>query len=145
MKIAKALKQKNVLVGEFTKLKSQLQENNVRTDGKKFDYDNKDILTKALAKMDELISLKASIASANASVYGDIFRMAELKSFVQHLKSIPVKEGVEKQASYGGAILETTYFSAITRLELDELILKYEAEIQTIQDRLDTFNFTTVV
>ena len=145
MKIAKALKQKNVLVGELTKLKTQLQSNNVRTDGKKFDYDNKDILAKTLAKMDELIALKANIAATNAPVYNDIFRMAELKSFTQHLKSIPVQEGVEKQASYGGAILEITYFSAINRTELDELILKYEAEIQTIQDRLDTFNFTTEI
>lgn len=145
MKIAKALKQKNVLVGEFTKLKAQLLENNVRTDGKRFNYDNNEILSKTIAKMDELISLKAQIAAANATVYGDIFRMAELKSLVQHLKTIPVKEGVEKQAAYGGSILETTYFSALNRTEIDELILKYEVEIQTIQDRLDGFNFTTQI
>lgn len=145
MKIAKALKTKNVLVGELTKLQGLLSTQNVRTEGQKFEYDNKDVLTQTVAKMNQLIELKAKIAATNAPVYGLIFRMAELKSFVEHLKVIPVREGTERTAPYGGAVLETIYRSALGRVQLDTMVSEIEKEIQDIQDKLDSFNFTTEV
>ena len=145
MKIAKALKQKNVLVGELSKLKTRLSENNVRTDKNKFQYKNEKVLKDTVAKMEELIGVKTAIAVANGSVYEDIFRMAELKSLVQHLKSVPVQEGEVKQPSYNSTPIVTKYVSALGRVKLDALIAGYEEEIQDIQERLDAFNFTTEI
>jgi hypothetical protein len=145
MKIAKALKTKNTIVKDLQKLKGLLLTQNVRNQGQEFEYDNKKVLADTLAKVNELIAIKASVAAANAPVYADIFRMAELKSLVEHLKTIPVREGTEKSAAYGGAVVETTWRSTLGRVAIDELVSGIEKEIQTIQDKLDTYNFTTEV
>src|SRR6058998_3283244 len=94
MKIAKALKLKNQLAGEVAQLKELLAKQNVRSTKQKFDYDNREVLTRLRAKIDELIKVKAAIAVANAEAYEKIFRMAELKGLANTLASVDTKAGV---------------------------------------------------
>ena len=79
MKIAKALKMKNQLAGEVAQLKDLLAKQNSRSTKQKFDYDNREVLTRLRAKVDELVKVKAAVAAANAEIYDRIFRLAELR------------------------------------------------------------------
>ena len=88
MKIAKALKLKNQLAGDIAQLKELLAKQNSRSIKQKFDYDNREVLTRLRAKLDELIKVKAAVAAANAEIYDKIFRLAELKGLVATLTSL---------------------------------------------------------
>ena len=50
MKIAKALKLKNQLAGDIAQLKELLAKQNSRSTRQKFDYDNREVLTRLRAK-----------------------------------------------------------------------------------------------
>ena len=94
MKIAKALKLKNQLAGEVAQLKELLTKQNSRSSKQKFDYDNREVLTRLRAKLAELVKVKAAVAAANAEIYDKIFRLAELKGLVTTLNGLDTKAGV---------------------------------------------------
>ena len=94
MKLAKALKLKNQLAGEVAQLKELLAKQNVRSSKQKFDYDNREVLARLRAKLDELVRVKAGLAVANAEIYAKIFRLAELKGLVAKLTALETKSGV---------------------------------------------------
>lgn len=146
MKLAKALKQKNLLVGEIAQLKEQLAAQNSRPARQPFDYDTRAVLAQLRAKTDELVALKARIAVANVEVYAQIFRLAELKGLVATLRALPAKEGVfNESAGFSQNAPEVTYVAQIKRAEADALAEQFQAEIQSLQDTLDEFNFTRAV
>src|SRR5206468_10801515 len=94
MKLAKALKLKTQLAGEVAQLKELLAKQNVRSSKQKFDYDNREVLARLRAKLDELVRVKAALAVANAEIYAKIFRLAELKGLVATLTALETKSGV---------------------------------------------------
>ena len=141
MKLAKALKLKNQLAGELTQLKELLANQNVRTSKQKFDYDNHELLARLRAKMSELVKVKAAIGAANAEIYDKIFRLAELKGLVTSLKGLDTKTGLFYEHAYQGPY-EVEYVAQISKVELDKIIAELNAEIQSLQDELDEFNFS---
>ena len=146
MKIAKALKLKNQLAGEVAQLKDLLAKQNSRSTRQKFDYDNREVLTRLRAKLAELVKVKAAIAAANAEIYDKIFRLAELKGFVAALAALDTKAGVFHEGrGFGEAAYETEYIAQLGKVDVDNLVAELSAEIQTIQDTLDEFNFTRSV
>ena len=94
MKIAKALKLKNQLAGDLAQLKELLSKQNSRSTKQKFDYDNREVLTRLRAKLAELVKVKAALAAANAEIYDKIFLLAELKGLVATLTALDTKAGV---------------------------------------------------
>jgi hypothetical protein len=143
MKIASALKLKNQLAGEAAHLKELLTKQNSRSTKQKFDYNNHEILTQLRAKLDVLVKVKAAIAAANSEVYGKIFRLAELKGLVTTLNNLDTKCGIfHETAGYGEIAHEVDYAVQINKVEVDKLVAEAKAEIQTLQEDLDTFNFT---
>lgn len=143
IKIAKALKLKNRLAGEVAELKLILASQNVRPTRQKFDYDNQEVLARLRAKVDELVRVKAAIASANAAIYDRIFRLAELKGLVATLSALETKNGVFlESAGYASAAAEVEYIAQIGKVEADRLVSALKEEIQSLQDSLDEFNFT---
>jgi len=148
MTLAKALKRKNILVGEISKLKERLAAQNVRSGKQTPDYKNQDVLTELLGKVEELVNLKAAIAKANAEVYPKIFRKAELEGLIKTVKGLDTKDGVIQETR--GAFLadsghEVEYHAQIKQIEVDRMVAEYEQEIQQIQDALDEFNFTHTI
>ena len=144
MKLAKALKQKNLLAGEIAQLKTILVAQNSRPARQPFDYDTRAVLAQLRAKTDELVAIKARLAAANSDAYPQIFRLAELKGLVASLKALPTKEGVFAE-SLGYANTEVAYVAQIKRAEADALAETLQAEIQSLQDALDEYNFTRSV
>ena len=146
MKLAKALKQKNKIAGEVAQLKDLLTKQNVRSTKQKFDYVNTDVLAQLRGKIGELVKVKAAIASANVEVYEKIFRLAELKGLVTTLTALDVRNGVfYERGGYGEQPVAIEYIAQLTKVEVDKLIAELQAEIQSLQDELDEFNFTQAV
>ena len=146
MKIAKALKLKNQLAGEVAQLKDLLTKQNSRSTKQKFDYDNREVLSRLRAKLDELVRTKAAVAAANAEIYGRIFRLAELKGLVTTLAGLDTKAGVFHEGrGFGEAAYEVEYVAQLGKVDVDQLVAELSAEIQSLQDALDEFNFTRSV
>ena len=143
MKIAKALKLKNQLAGEAAQLKELLTKQNSRSTKQKFDYDNREVLTRLRGKIDELVKTKAVVAAANAEIYDKIFRLAELKGLVSTLTGLDTKAGVFHEGrGFGEAAYEVEYVAQLSKVDVDKLVSELNAEIQSLQDSLDEFNFT---
>lgn len=143
MKIAKALKLKNQLAGEVAQLRELLAKQNSRSTKQKFDYDNREVLTRLRAKLEELVKVKAAIAAANAEVYDKIFRLAELKGLVATLTGLETKAGVFHEGGrFGEPAYEVEYVAQLAKVDVDKLVAELKNEIQSLQDALDEFNFT---
>ena len=139
MKIKQALKRKNRLIQETNQHWARVSQHNLRSsdEGIELDYDARECLQAWQRGVEELIVLKAQIHAANAPVFGKIFRLAELKGMIASLRSLKTKRQVMSDGSF--------LVPVIGLLERDELISKYEAEIEKIQDELDYFNATTEI
>ena len=143
MKLSKALKEKNRIAGELDFLKIQLTQQNVRPSTQSFDYQATDLYAQIHARLDELVKIKTAIARANVSVYDKIFRLAELKGLSSFLKELETKNGTFKESGSGyGTVYEIEYVAQLKKKEVDTLVAATDAEIQTLQDELDEFNFT---
>ena len=138
MNIKQALKLKNKLVTqmkeqyEIAKAHNSIEQGNPRRYSAVVAIDRAEVLTL------DLIQLKTKIHLANAPVYSLIFEMSELKNQIKQLKSIPVEEGKVTER-YGSTIKEVELNIA----ERDSLIKTIEAQIEEIQDTLDTHNAKT--
>jgi hypothetical protein len=141
MKLTKALKLKNQLAGDVAELKDRLSKQNSRAATVPFDYDTREVLTALRAKVENLIAVKSSIATANVGLYPRIFRLAELKGLVTQLKALDVRHGVFKEAgNYAQPAYEVEYVAQLKKSVVDGLVAELEAEISALQDELDEFN-----
>ncbi len=144
MKLTKALKFKNQLAGELAELKERLKEQNSREATVPFDYDTAEVLTDVRSKIQQLVEVKAAIASANVDQYARIFRLAELKGLVSTLKNLNVRHGVFKEGGgYTEPVYKVEYIAQIKKADVDALISELENEIAELQDQLDEFNHVT--
>ncbi len=141
MKITKALKLKNKLAGDVAELKARLTSQNSRASTVPFDYDANDVLSALRVKVDELVTIKSAIATANVAIYPRIFRLAELKGLVTSIKSLDTRQGVFKEGGgFSLSACEVEYVAQLKKAAVDALAAELEAEISAIQDELDEFN-----
>ncbi len=145
MKIAKALKQKNKLAGEVAKLKVVLGEQNSKPKGQDFAYNNDEVWAGLRQRTEDLVQTKAAIARANSKVYDKIFRLAELKGLVQTLQGLDTKEGNFIESLDFSSTVEVKYRAQFSLVKTGKLIEELEEQIQSLQDKLDEFNFTETV
>lgn len=142
MNINKALKEKNRLVNKINNQFKNLKDyNSIRIENVR-PYNPYDCLQDIIKKIDNLIELKTLINKANVNVYDKILRLGELKSLVNHLKSLNCNSGIITQ---GFSEQKSEYIAAISVTDRDNLILKYETEIEKIQDDLDYYNQVTEI
>ena len=163
MKLSKALKLKNRLAGEITKLKGIIQARNVTEFGQETVYDVKTIVETTLPKVIEnLVTVKTAIAIANAmpimpinktlavdlerinlTPYWDIFMIAELKGLIETVKEINTKNG--KFSEFRGlreTVAQVEYVAQVKQQDVDRLVSEMEKKIDGMQDDLDAFNAT---
>jgi hypothetical protein len=140
MKLYQALKKKKELVGEITKLKQQIQSENSIMVGNERNYNPEDLMDKLMIKTEELVTLKENIQKANLPILKDIYRLSELKAMMGFYSGIPTSHG--KIKSYGDSE-PTEYESFYKKADVDKVINKCQAEISELQEKLETFNYTT--
>lgn len=137
--LAKALKLKNRLAGRLNKVQQDIQTyNSVLTE----QVGTVDV--PALCKVrdeiaDNLVSLKTKIVFGNAEIQGDLIRQGELKSKLTWLATLETRDGKER---HGYQNTEVTWTASIKKKDVDAETKKLEAEIDAIQDKLDSYNHT---
>ena len=140
MKLTKALKLKNSLVGEVTTLKNIIIASNVTFAKNTPEYDSKTKYSELLGKIQELASHKAKIAAANSGIYPQMFLLAEYKGLIEHLRSLNTKDGVEP-AVHREAV-EIVYKASIKDSFVNEEVARLTKEIEKLQDEIDEYNTT---
>lgn len=145
MNIAKALKHKNVLVKEISQLQSKVIQYNSTLVGAAVPYDTKKLLKDLENKVADLIALKTAINKANQGIQETIYTLTEKKSLVSKIRAINTSSGKVPTHRYGteGAVSE--YAAQISLLEVDSMVAAMEKEIDDIQEKIDTYNYTTEV
>jgi hypothetical protein len=142
MNVKKALKTKAKLIkflgDTFTKVRSY----NSIEQGTERPYDPRTAFNEWQEGIEKLIAIKTAIHKANSKVYDKIFRLSELKSVVSQLRSIDCTQG-KFNSGYGREPIVREAIITIT--ERDELIKKYETEIEDLQEELDAHNLKTLV
>ena len=142
MNVKQALKAKNKLTAKIKELYSIAKDNNSIEQGNPRRYSVVGVLNEANELTKELVDLKAKIHTANQPVHGKIFLMSELKGRVKQLKAIGCEEG--KVTERFGSV------QSVKEIEIDivhrnNMIENLEAEIEYLQDELDTHNAITQI
>ena len=143
MKVKQALKYKKKLASKMNQEFSKVQMYNSVEEGSTRVYDVVESMRNWLTMSEELVELKTKLHLANATVYGKIFRMSELKSQLSNLKQLDCVDGKHfDRYGRGEAVVKTAKISV---LEKDQLVLTIEEEIERLQEELDEHNATTSI
>jgi len=145
MKLSKALKVKGKKLKEYQTALSRAVSNNsydVDTKANKI-YDSKELLAKSQDLLNDYVAFKAAIHNTSAPIRSKIFRLGELKSFLDHINDMSTVTGIHKSGSYSRTSVINTYKADISETEKNDLIKLLEDEIEEIQEEIDAFNATT--
>jgi len=144
MKLYKALKEKKNLVGEITRLKEQIKEKNSYLEGSKNgeNFDSSNAYNELLTKINDLVGLKYAINAANQEIQSKIFLLGELKALIAFWKEVSVVEGSQLQG-YGDKV--QNYCVHFSETERNEIIEKFQKQVDALQDELDEYNFATEI
>ena len=144
MKLTKALKLKNRLVGEINQLQQVLQRENSRRNDNPSKVNCQEVYNQLASKRNELINLKSAICRVNAGnivkdggIYGKIAMMTEMKSYINFLNTLPKREG-EELTLIGSNREKLSYqwTAFINQEKADQYIQVTQAEINTLQDEV---------
>lgn len=138
--LSKALKLKNRLAGRLNKVQNDISVSNSVLAEQVGQVDIIKLINLREEIAESLISLKTKIVFANQEIQNDLIRQGELKSKLSWLATINVHDGKERH-SYQNT--EVVWVAVLKKKDIDEITSKLEAEIDSIQDKLDTFNYTT--
>lgn len=149
VKLRKALQIKNRLAGEVANLTRRLGGNNYPDqDGKAPEFDIRVLLAERKELVNKLVQVKTVIAKANVDIYEKINQLAELKSEVSVLNTIPTQDVrgnkrvlVEGRYDY----LDTVTPAVIKSKEVQEKVSALNLEIESLQDAIDYHNSVTDV
>lgn len=136
--LAKALKLKNRLAGRLNKTQTDIQTYNSVLAEQANQVD-----VPALCKLrdeiaEQLVVLKTKIVFGNAEIQSDLIRQGELMSKLTWLATLETRDG--KRHGYQNT--EVTWVASVKKTDVDKETKKLEAEIDAIQDKLDSYNHT---
>lgn len=147
MKLHKALKLKKKLIGEIEALKSLVRERNSYAEGS-LDPEKQSTpkyYETLIAKTEELIGLKVSMNDANRLIQGKIYRIAELKGIVSTLNGTSTKEGIHADVGFRMVNADKTYHAQMSEEHVNSLKESIQTEIETLQDEIESYNFSTEI
>jgi hypothetical protein len=146
MKLQKALKEKAKLIGEISKLKQKIQTKNsfVSTNNTNKDFDTVEMSILLIHKIGELIELKVKINEANLQIQEKMYRLGEYKSMIAFLQNLNVNEGTILNR-YDPSTPNVLYVAQITEKKRDASIAELQKDIDTLQEEIDTYNYTTEI
>lgn len=142
MTIAQALKLKNKKVALLHTLWDRLNKNNSVLEGNRRSYDPVELLTQIETEIEALVDLKTRIHNASAPVRREIFLMSELKNKALKLKFLNTSEGPVHD-KYDGTV--TRRIAVLPTEQIDSLTEATQQEIDSLQELLDKFNYSTQI
>ena len=158
MNLSKALKLKNRLAGEISRLRGLVSSYNSieRVGGQGERECDIDVLISDLKdRQEQIVKVKTSIAICNSG--GDIeklketntfriYLLAELKGEIEFLKGLNTIHGVKLESHFGSENpIQRTYSSKIRDKDVTEAVITIQRTIDKIQDEMDEFNASTDV
>jgi len=146
MNLSQALKQKNRLAGEIVRQQQILQRENARRNDSASDVERELVWDKILEISKDLGEIKGKITQANVNIYPALELMAELKSRIAFLQTLPKKEGEEIQ--FIGRDQEKLIYkwdSFINQSKADGMVEVLQEQINELQDKVDAYNATTTI
>jgi len=143
MNIKQALKHKNKLAKKIQETAQKISRYNSVEEGAIRPYDVNVLLNQLENYTNEMVELKTKIHLANRDMYSFIFRLSELKGLLKHLRVVDCTEGLSFSLSRFTESNTNVKTSVIGQIEMDNLIEKFESEIDSIQDKLDIHNNMT--
>ena len=128
--LAWALKQKNRLAGEIARQQQILQRENARRSDSVSTIERKSVYDKILELSIQLGEIKGKISTANIGIYSKLERMAELKSHIAFLNSLPKRVGDEiTSVGYNQEKLTYKWDSFIDQEKCDIFISTIQTQI----------------
>jgi len=144
MKLYKALKLRKSLIGEITKLKTQIKEKNSylkgSKNGEKFSVET--AYLELLDKIKELTSLKYIINEANREIQAQIYLLGEYKALIAFLNEVSVVEG-SQVIGYSDNV--QNYVAQFDEEKRNLLVKSFQTKVDAIQEELDEYNFNTEI
>ena len=144
--LARALKLKNRLAGQLSKLGGRAVAHNSNVVGAKNPYNSLDVFREYEDVQAKLVEVKTSIQLANASIVRKIIEIGEARSQISLLQGINVTEGSVLQNNYlNDKEVVREYVAAIGAEKRDTMIAELELDIDNLQDDIDSHNATTQI
>jgi len=142
MKLKKALKKKNLLIGQINTEYHRLSRYNTVDIMNEHNrpYNPVETLENIKRLTDDLVDLKTKIQKTNKPVHHKVFRLSELKNMVEKLKELSCENG-KIEETYRER--EKYVVSEISVPERDRILDDLYEEIDQIQDELDQWNQVT--
>lgn len=147
MKLAKALKEKNRLIGLINHYKTIISRENVKTTDNKPKVNLDDIWAELDTTVSKLIKIKSAIFKANSVIYDKILLLGELKEKIKFISTLNTTNGVTRLNDYSinGNIQTIEYVAHLTQEEVDRLTIEIQNKISNIQDDIDMHNAITEI
>lgn len=143
MKLHKALKVKNRLVGEINNLQKVLQRENSRRNDNLSKVNCSETYDKLLDSLNRLVTLKTAIAKANTVIYDKIYEMDQLKSLMVFLKTLLTKEGEELVYMGPNENKLYTWSCFMNQQAVDKALEELQVKVNNRQDEIDCANSVT--
>lgn len=145
IKLYKAIKLKNKLIGEIKNLGRLIENENTIVVGNTRNYDVEDLITKYEDKMNCLVKVKTAIHLANNEIYHKICLLSELKLQASSYKRLACTNGpAPNYTNYRDDDI-AEFHSAILMIDKDTRVKEIEIKITNLQDELDEYNYNTIV
>lgn len=141
--LGKALQIKKRLVGRLARVEADIyQYNSTLTEqsGKTVDV-RKQLLLREQIKQ-AILDVKNALYKANAKIQHKLYAFAEKKGDIEFYGNINTTNGSTR---HGYQNTEVSYTAIIKKEEVDAAVKTLEAEIDTIQDEINTYNYSTKV
>jgi len=151
MNIAKGLKEKNRISGKIAKLQNQINLVNRFEDGKKQDFNSRELLTQLQEEWAHLINLKNKIAAANIGIADKLIKLTEAKAELQFWNTFTnagqdvevSTKSIYKNREY--VEVEVKTYSSITSKEIFDNRERVQKLIEDLQDEIDDYNAKTQI
>lgn len=142
MNISQALKEKNKKVSKLNKIWNKLASYNSVTKESERPYDIDKLWAEYNSELESLVDLKTRIHLASSPVRKDIFYLSELKNKINQVKNLSTENGISRSRFSTESVEFVAHFNISWK---DSQLESIEAEIEAIQEKLDTFNHTTKI
>lgn len=146
MNISKALKVKNRLAGETTRLQTIIQRENSRRNDNESKVDVAGVFVELENSRGKLINLKGAIAEATSPISKKLAELAETKTEISFYQSLPTREGEELTLVGSNRDKLSYHWTAYyNRQSVDEIVKGLQDKVNSLQDEIDDFNAKTQV
>lgn len=144
MKLAKALKEKKRLAAEVAHLKNKINSYNsyIKDSNVPQKFNVIEMYSTLQSKVQDLVNLKIVINEANKEIQPLIFLLSEYKAMIAFLNILNTREGIEPASFSKGEVFHEVQIDALKK---ENLIKEFQDKADNIQDKIDTYNYTTEV